>query len=169
MLIEKNIAGYNLRVEKGFKSNTVAEVVKNSLQPRILSMAPRDASERFVDEQTAMDWYHSSHDRQFYSLRSASVLAGIIWFTKSALGDAQYTFAIRMYEPFIGKGMAIPFADATHQDLENIYKGSTWADININNLASRSFAYKLGYRAVDSLLVSDPQRVQMVRPGNSAV
>ncbi len=153
-------------ITEGFTPELAAKIVENSRQPLILAMAPRDASERFTDVETAMRWFHSSSDRQFYSLARASQLAGVLWFTKKALEDAEYTLAIRMYDPFVGQGLGTLFSDDAHRRFMDIYEGNTWADINVDNHASQRLAFKSGYRRISESLDPGSDRLQMIRRVN---
>lgn len=153
------------KIFRGFDETVAKQVVDQSTQPSIRAMTPRDPSERFPDVDAAMEWYHSSPDRIFYSLGYRAHLAGIIWFSKSTFQDAERTFAIRVYEPFSGHGLGTTFGQAAHEDLVHEYSGSLWADFHVDNIASQTVARKLGYTRVDDRVSVDPTRVQFRRPG----
>ncbi|MFY9227829.1 MAG: GNAT family N-acetyltransferase [Candidatus Microsaccharimonas sp.] len=153
-------------LSRGFDEPLAERIVVASQQPTIRQMAPRDVAERFTDVPTAMEWYRGSRDRVFYNLGYRGTnLAGIIWFTKTPFQGADYTFAIRVYEPFVGNGLGTLFARATHDDFEQEYSGSTWADVHVDNFASQRLAHKVGYRRVD-VASPDPTRLQLLRPSS---
>jgi hypothetical protein len=152
-------------LSRGFDEKVAARVVALSKQPGIVATAPRDASERFPDVATAMEWYQSSPDRIFYSLGYHAHLAGIIWFTKTSMLDAERTFAIRVYEPFGGHGLGTNFAKAAHHDLAEDYGGSLWADIHVDNIPSQKLARNVGYLRIEDHVSLDPTRLQLRRPG----
>lgn len=154
-------------LSRGFDETLAEQIVMQSQQPSILAMAPRDASERFSDVDTAMEWFQSSPDRIFYSLGYHAHLAGIIWFTKAPLQDAERTFAVRVYEPFGGRGLGTSFGKAAHDDLAEEYTGSLWADVHVDNFASQNVARKLGYLRIEDHTSPDLDRLQLRRPAIS--
>ena len=148
---------------EGFNGVLAQQVVDSSRQPQILSMAPKDASERFKDVDTAVNWFHDTPDRIFYSLARASQLAGVIWFTPSPAYGSEYTFAIRIYEPFVGQGLGTNFGIIAHTQLEEEGRVRTWADIRTDNIPSQRLAHKLGYRLIEDTVLSHNGRVHMLR------
>lgn len=153
-------------VHRGFNRGIAEHLVERSRQPIIQAMAPRDERERFTDVDTALDWSASSPDRIFYSLAQSAHLAGVIWFTPTQLLDAHYTFAVRVYEPYSGRGLGAAFGEVAHGDLEKEYEGAIWADVHVNNQPSQRLARKLGYRTLDGHSSDNPERVQLLRPSS---
>jgi RimJ/RimL family protein N-acetyltransferase len=151
-------------VHRGFNRGIAEHLVERSRQPIIQAMAPRDETERFSDVDTALDWSSRSPERIFYSLAQSAHLAGVIWFTPGLLHDAQYTFAVRVYEPYSGRGLGAAFGEVAHEDLEKDYQGAIWADVLSNNQPSQRLARKLGYRMIEGHSSINPERVQLFRP-----
>jgi len=159
----------DFELSRGFDKDLAGKVVDMSKQPNIHAMAPRDAVERFPNVETAMEWFEHSPDRIFYSLGHRAHLAGIIWFTKTPLQDAERTFAIRVYDPYGGHGLGTAFARAVHEDLAEEYEGSLWADVHVENTPSQKLARNVGYLPIEGHVSLDPTRLQLRRPPVSIV
>ena len=152
-----------LTVVEGWDQTLAAQLVEASREPGILKHTPRDSSERFRNIDSANEWYDQDKNRIIYALAKTSELAGIIWFSnKSTLGiEADYTFAIRMYEIARGKGLSEIFARTAISDFEHKsgYSGDIWLETDADNMAAMHLYDKLGYK---TSLQADG-RVTMVR------
>ena len=139
-------------VHRGWSDDFEQQLVELSMQSHILKDTPHDASRRFSSTEMARQWY-KDHERTVYTLahcaidESAPQINGLIWFGKSQRDDldAEYTFAIRMYQGAQGKGLAKPFMKAAHEDFRNNYTGAIWLETSTDNLAARALYRKVNY------------------------
>jgi ribosomal protein S18 acetylase RimI-like enzyme len=150
---------------KGWHNGLAEQLVVASEEDLIRLRTPRDHSERFSSAEAANKWF-SRDEHIVYSLGRAAKLAGIIWFTKYAepvLENADYTFAIRMYNEARGNGLARNFANAALQDLEmeENYQGDVWLETDINNEVAAHLYGNLNFHQVN---VTQTHRT-MIRPG----
>ncbi|HEX6415902.1 MAG TPA: GNAT family N-acetyltransferase [Candidatus Saccharimonadales bacterium] len=155
-------------VYRGWSDTVADQLVERSEEPEMLEHVPRDHAERFVSKDRANEWY-SENERVVYALGEKAALAGIAWFTKHPIEDydAQYTFAIRMYERARGKGLAGAFMMAAHLDLEasQHYEGAVWLDTDEGNVHARRLYERFGYNEISR---SD-DRIRMVKLGSAPV
>ena len=113
---------------------------------------PRDIGERFSDQTAAQKWY-ANCEREVYSLMMDDDLAGVVWFDVRPRPDldAEYTFAIRLYESSRGKGLSYDFALAARTDMF-VYRSTTgvWLETDEDNVPGLKLYEKLGYKIVDN-------------------
>lgn len=154
-----------LQVYRGWDGTLRDQLVIASCQSHILQYTPGDAERRFTTAEAADAWYHE-HDRVVYSLGQKAMLAGLIWYGNSPDKnlDADYTFAIRMYEASQGQGLARSFLEAAHSDFRqhthnerNVWL-STSAD-EVKNAAALRLYRNAGYNTVNEA----DGRVTMIR------
>ncbi len=91
------------------------QVIKKSRQAHVAAACPGDATERFADLNSLERWLNKKQP-DVYALRNGIDLAGIIWHRPEYYPEASnyspgHTFAIRLYKPYEGKGLAYPFMD----------------------------------------------------------
>jgi len=151
-----------LQLYRGWSDDIVRQLVERSRESEIRKFTKRDATERFVDERSAQEWYRAK-EHVVYVLFQGPELAGVAWFThteKPAL-DAGYTFAIRMYESQRGRGLAGALIEAAHEDFKTnaCYSRAFWLESDENNERAVHFYKKHAYEPV---VVKDG-RVLMVR------
>jgi len=153
-----------LRILKGWHNTLAEQLVIASGDDEIIKRTPRDHNERFASAEAANEWY-ARDEHIVYSLAQAANLAGIIWFTKydtPVIENADYTFAIRMYEGARGKGLAGNFARAVLLDFEATESGSdVWLETDTDNDAALHLYESLGFAPISSAKT----RTKMVRPG----
>jgi ribosomal protein S18 acetylase RimI-like enzyme len=137
----------------GWNDAIVRQLVERSKEEEIRRYTPRDAKERFVDAETAERWYEEK-GHVVYALCKKATLEGIIWFARTPRPelDADYTFAIRMYESQRGKGLAGAFLEAAHKDFAARlrYEEGFWLEADEDNLRALQFYAKHGYEKVSS-------------------
>jgi hypothetical protein len=154
-----------LRVIRGWDDTLAQQLVTNSTQKEIMEWTPKDHTERFPDVDGANRWYRED-PRFIYAMARAADLAGTIWFTKKSTEgiDAEYTFAIRMYDMARGKGLSEEFTNIVWDDFENQagYRGGIWLETGTGNDAGLHLYQKLGYKVVSTV----DGRVKMVHPGS---
>jgi ribosomal protein S18 acetylase RimI-like enzyme len=139
-------------IYRGWSEDLAQRLVERSREDEMLRWVPRDAAERFVDADAAHEWYRSK-ERVVYSLARRAILGGVIWFSHAPREEyeAEYTFAIRMYEDSRGQRAAGPFMAASHGDLEESYGnvGNIWLETDADNLAALKLYVRQGYEIVD--------------------
>jgi hypothetical protein len=132
----------------------IRQIITKSRQPHVMKFeGHEDAEGRFKDLAAYKEW--ASKDRVVYLLirkggKEAAEVGGIAWFGKreNRLIDPSYglTFGIRLYEGCVGKGLAVPFMRATHDDLKRFYPNQAiWLDFAEENIAARKAYSKFGY------------------------
>lgn len=134
----------------------IKQVIAKSRQPHVMKFeGHEDAGGRFKDIDAYYKW--AEKDRLVYLLlnkaegEDARDVGGIIWFGKRENEhiDPSYslTFGIRLYEGCVGKGLAVPFMKATHEDLARFYPGeAVWLDFAEENIAARKAYESFGYK-----------------------
>lgn len=150
------------QVYRGWSDELAGELVELSRQPHILEDTPGDADRRFRD-QTAAKLWHDQGRRSVYTLRGDSA-AGLIWYDVRPRVDveADYTFAVRMYEEARGKKLAHGFMMAAHVDFaERKGNPSVWLDVAKGNPAARHLYDKFGYQPTHD---EDDRTVMVYRP-----
>lgn len=155
-------------VVQGWGSQLAEQLVRASREPEMQKRVARDQGERFVDAETASQWYQSN-DRVVYALGKGAILAGVIWYSHDPRPElqAEYTFAIRMYEAARGQGLSAAFLAATQYDFEiaKRHEGGVWLETDHDNVIAQRLYEKSGYSPVN---IPSPRTV-MVRSaiGNS--
>jgi ribosomal protein S18 acetylase RimI-like enzyme len=145
-LREKGLTLYN-----SWSGTLANDLVVASRQPHIIDekATPRDASHRFPDWESAMDWYEKGQ-RSVYSLRDEqNQLAGIIWYDVRPRPDlgATHTFAIRLYDQAVGKGVGPFFIEAAQKDFETKEDNPViWLETSVENVRAIRLYVKSGYR-----------------------
>lgn len=133
----------------------IKQVIKKSREPHVMKFeGHEDAGGRFKDLEAYYKW--AEKERLVYLLLHKAEgdevqdVGGIIWFGKRGNDhiDPSYslTFGIRLYEGCVGKGLAVPFMRATHDDLKRFYPNEAiWLDFAEDNIAARKAYEKFGY------------------------
>lgn len=148
---QSEIESRGFSIAEGWSDSLANELVVNSRQPHIMDErtgVPNDARKRFSDRDSAQKWYEKKNP-SIYALRHENgELAGVIWFDGNERTeiDAQYTFAIRMYESARGQGLALPFMQETHRRfLESHDTRGIWLETDETNEAALHLYRKFGY------------------------
>lgn len=149
------------------------QLVTKSRQPHILKFTPNDAGSRFKDLATLEQRWNSQKREYVWLIGPENDLAGIIWFGPKPFPlDLKLpehptdTFAIRLYENYLGKGLAKPFLEQAlsiehHRRLQQGEAPlSIWGETDTTNPAAIATYDKIGFRHVDTT----PDRVTMVLP-----
>ncbi|MDO8335831.1 MAG: hypothetical protein Q7T74_03575 [Candidatus Saccharibacteria bacterium] len=155
---EPQLEGFRICVGPGVDWNGSAtfrdQIIENSRQPHIFDFAPDDAARRFKDVESLALW--AEEGKVVFCLSDASMsLAGLAWFGKRTNEHApglDTTFAIRMYEGFVGRGLAAPFMRMVHDNVGtylNVSSG-TWIETAATNTRSMELFQDFGYVPVHS-------------------
>jgi len=151
------------------------QLIAKSRQTHVLQFAPNDAGSRFSDAK-AIERRRLTKKREYYWLIGPHHdLAGTIWFgPKTFELDLDLpehptdTFAIRIYENYLGKGFAVPFLEQSLALETSRRKAagesalSLWLEANTDNPAALSSYKKIGFHSVHSTAA----RVTMVLPSS---
>ncbi len=128
----------------------IEQLIQKSRQPHVLQYeGDEDAGGRFKDGQAFRDWSKDKR-RIFYLLIDKNDLAGVIWFgqRQNQHIDETFnlTFAIRLYEGFVGKGLSKPFMGVAHDGMEKYFPGQNiWLDFASENIAAQKAYESFGY------------------------
>ncbi len=156
--------GFTMR--RGWDKQLVEQLIECSKEDEIRLLTPRDATERFTDEQAARRWYEA-REHVVYSLSHDELLDGIVWLSyepKELLG-VDYTLAIRLYKGARGHGLAGDFLEAALQDFEQFahYEKGYWLDTDIGNLRAQHLYSVHGFNEVGR----SGERIVMTRKGTT--
>lgn len=127
------------------------QLIEKSRQAHVMEYeGHEDAEGRFKNRQAFKIWAKDKR-RVFYLLLDNDNIAGVIWFGKRQnpqIGESyELTFAIRLYEGFVGKGLSKPFMTAAHQAMEKYFPGvSIWLDFAHENIAAQKAYESFGYK-----------------------
>lgn len=161
-----------LGVERGWSASIAEQLPLLSRQPHILEHTPNDADRRFRDKQAAEAWYADPRkNSRVYTLgRGTTAIAGLAWVSDQshpAVAEAAHTFAIRLYDGYRGRGLALPFARIVHDDfLAGSPDGPIWLETDTDNLAAQKIYHRLGYTALPQ---ARADRLVMVNTGSTLI
>lgn len=137
----------------------------------IRAMAPGDAAERFVDEQTALRWYADPlRSRVLYTLSDRPenlTTEAVAWFSQARTDDtrAPHTFAIRIGERLRGRGVGLPFMSAvfTHASRDHGV-GDVWLSVRQDNEPAQRLYRRFGFETIRTIQKEgQPDRLLMER------
>ncbi|MBW3569067.1 hypothetical protein KY385_02965 [Candidatus Parcubacteria bacterium] len=129
----------------------IDQLIEKSRQPHVLEYeGHEDAGGRFKDREAFNRWTKDKK-RIFYLLLEKENIAGVIWFgeRQNQHIDRSYglTFAIRLYEGFVGKGLSKPFMRVAHDGMKKYYPGQKiWLDFAAENVAAQKAYESFGYK-----------------------
>ena len=115
------VAGVNSQ-SVNFRSSVLKNITAAQIE-RLITLTKYDASikkfthdkERFKSKKAFDTW--KKRNKTIYTLvDSSQKLLGIIWFAKEKFGKYRYTFAVRLYPPARGKGLAHQFMKYCFED-----------------------------------------------------
>lgn len=143
-----------------------AQLISKSLEDNIRKYTPRDSEERFTNPEAIETWFDKGRYLHWL-VSSDDELAGIIWYGEAALSNRDegpnYTFAIRLYDGFAGKGLAGTFMKQSIaifvkkiREDQLIFNG-IWLKTDVTNAAAIAAYTKFGYKEI----TRDDKRVTM--------
>lgn len=151
-LYAKELAAKDMRLYRGWGYTVLKDLVHKSREEQILKFTPNDAARRFSDVEAAESWCRDD-GRTLYTLYDHNIdLAGIIWYSHSPKPelDADYTFAIRMYDIARGRKLAQGFMNAVHSDWSwRNRRENVWLETDTDNATARHLYEQFGYEQVD--------------------
>jgi hypothetical protein len=130
----------------------VNQIVDKSRQDELQETVPRDSTERFVDFDSYRNW--AAGGKIIFALLGRDEdLGGLIWFSKKLndlASDADFTFAIRLYDGYRQRGLAKPFMSLAHFVLPRVTQssGNTWLETNSDNTPAQKLYLDFGYKFV---------------------
>lgn len=141
-------------IEVGRSTDLENQLISKSSQSAILKFTPRDHNERFASPESVDKWFAKGRELHWLVSDSGD-LAGIIWYGQSYLDDTatgpNYTFAVRLYEGYAGKGLAGTFMRQSLKIFaENIRQADAeftgiWLKTDVINVAAIAAYTKFGY------------------------
>ena len=112
--LPQNVLDCKLSVVKGLDDSLLNQLVKFTGSDTQIKKFTRD-KERFSDSFSARKWLKGK--RHVYALtNSERDLLGIIWLERKSYRKYNYTFAIRLYRPARGKGLAKKFMEIAEKE-----------------------------------------------------
>lgn len=167
-LVECIATGWNMELER--------QLVEKSRQENILLHTPKDAAERFKDHESVEKWLAKGREVHWL-LGKDNDLAGIIWYGPAepphpidTKGVTPETFAIQIYDGYVGNGLARPFMLQSLRVLVQERKAAgrpvpfIWLETDIDNIPAVTSYTKFGYEEVSRddkriLMVLSPERI----------
>ena len=130
----------------------VEQLIKKSRQPHILATTPRDV-DRFKDIASVYKRFDTGQLAIMLINKTDNDLAGMAWFRPAKhaqVPQANLTYAHRLYEGYLGKGLSTPFAKAAHDIALNLF-GATgiWLVTDASNDRAISTYESVGYIPVE--------------------
>jgi hypothetical protein len=155
--LPEKLMGIGLRIEV-YEAQDLPEIyldqlIAKSRQPHVMEFeSHEDAGGRFKNREAFEAWSENKR-RIFYLLLDGKEVAGVIWFGErhNEHIDESYrlTFAIRLYEGYVGKGLSKPFMRVAHVGMEKYFPGKNiWLDFNGDNIAAQKAYESFGYEYI---------------------
>lgn len=163
----------------GLDEGLKRQLIEKSKQPHIADSTPSDLRERFGDSVMLSKWLEKGRIVHCM-IGSDNDLAGIIWYGKAnpplnveMNSMPEKTFAIRIYDGYVGKGLAKPFMRQSLQILvkSELEKGKNidgiWLKTKTTNEAGKAVYSKFGYEEIQSddkfiVMVLTPQKINQI-------
>lgn len=146
--------GEVLQILYGWNKCIARKLPVLSRQHSMLQHTPHDASHRFRDQQSAEVWHANprKNPRIYVLCHEANEVCGVAWFSRqghAAVPGATHTFAIRLYDGYRGRGLALPFAGMVHEDFSaHLTGGLIWLETDEDNVAAQAVYHHLGYKEI---------------------
>lgn len=140
--------GIKLSVLKGLSKEQVKQLLIITKIDRKIAKFTHDL-ERFKNIKSISTW--KNRGKTIYTLIDKNgKLRGIIWFSKKAYGKYKYTFAIRVYKPIRGKGVAKKFMKVVFDDFLSKNKTGIWLKTDEDNKVAISLYSSFGFKSEGS-------------------
>jgi hypothetical protein len=148
-------------IAAGRSSDLEQQLVTKSRESHILKYTPNDAGSRFKSHESFENWI--SNGREVYWLLGAeNDLGGIIWYGKKTLPQLEATaaeiptetFAIRLYEGYVRRRLAVPFIIQTLRlSVQNKHAHGEpavgiWLETGEDNMAAQKIYQAVGFHEI---------------------
>jgi hypothetical protein len=136
------------------------QLVAKSKQPHVLKFTPHDAGDRFSTFESIQERKRTKKRDYYWLLGENHDLGGIIWFGPKtfpiSLDLPEHpidTFAIRIYENYLGKGLAKPFFEQAlsieySRRQERGQSMSLWGVTDTDNATALATYTKVGFERI---------------------
>ncbi len=146
----------------------VQQLVECSYQSHIVDSV-NDAERRFGTEEMVEERL-ADPTAEYYFLVEGQRLGGPIWYRRKeppleggrAMKDAPYTFAVRLFEGFLGRHLAAPFMEATLTDFKMRHDEvkKVWLSTDYDNVLAKNLYARTGW---ERTMVDDDKREYWTR------
>jgi hypothetical protein len=156
-LIKANdkLSPYVKYIAVGEDDSLKAQLMEKSSQPHILASTPKDAAERFGNSEMFDKWQKKGRTIHWL-IGNNGDLAGVIWYGDEEMPETKtqnapnLTFAIRLYENYLGKGLSVPFMkqslDILVRSFDDLSKfNGIWLQTDVSNKPAVAAYEKFGY------------------------
>jgi len=136
-----------LSVLKDINENQAHDLITYTKKDKRIKKYTHD-SQRFRSLKTFSTW--KLRNKTIYSLvNKRGKLQGIIWFDKKSFRKILFTFAIRIYPPVRGKGIARKFMRLVIKDFGKTHKNRVlWLITDKNNLPANNLYQDFGFKKI---------------------
>ena len=136
--------GIKLSILKGLSKEQSKQLLAITKIDRKITRFTHDL-ERFKNIKSLSTW--KSRGKTIYTLTDKnSRLRGIVWFSKKPYKKCKYTFAIRIYKPIRGKGVAKKFMKAVFEDFLSKNKIGIWLKTDEDNKIAMNLYSSFGFK-----------------------
>ncbi len=149
--VQEYTAG-DMLVLRGFTDALRAQLPVKSREPAILRWTPRDAAERFVDEDSIrareLDTYNYPLVQKGQD--GSLDLAGLMWLSPRPKHGANFTYAVRLYKGYERRGLAERLTNTGIADFSLLHpkERSIWLETDIVNESARKLYEKTGWQSI---------------------
>ncbi|MCC6711477.1 MAG: GNAT family N-acetyltransferase [Candidatus Pacebacteria bacterium] len=116
-------------------------------------------SKRFSSLASTLEWLRKAKKYFFVlsPIKNQTNLTGIIWFEnldlpptlKNKYPNSDWTFGIRIYQPYRSQGLALPFMKIAFQNLTKILPNKQiWLSTHLSNQVAAGLYQKFGFKKI---------------------
>lgn len=149
------------KLHRGISHSGIHQLIRYSIEDRTVANQTSDPK-RFANMEAFEKWLNKK--RFLYTTVDRELLAGIIWFGFEQMPPAEtidpkfdpkdygITFAIRLYEAARGRGLAVPFMNASFEDFmktleyKNLQNQNFWLETLETNIPAVKAYENFGFQ-----------------------
>lgn len=149
------------KLQRGISYSSIQQLIRYSTEDLAVADQTSDPK-RFANMEAFEKWLNKK--RFPYTTVDQDLLAGIIWFGSEQMPPAEtidpkfdpkdygITFAIRLYEAARGRGLAVPFMNASFEDFmktldyKNLQNQNFWLETSITNIPAVKAYENFGFQ-----------------------
>lgn len=158
-------------VFEGMDEVTAHQLAEMANDEGIRTMTPGDTTRRFVDEQTALDWYADpERKRKVYTLSDHPEnlsTEGVAWFSQAHTpgSEAPHTFVVRVGDRLRGRRVGMSFMQAVFALAYRDHGvGDVWLIVREDNIPAQRLYQQFGFEVVHIIQgEGEPGRLLMER------